>query len=88
MKKIIVILIAILVVAYIGLYAVSRDREHAAEKLYFKATKSYGKIRENPEVAPPAMLLSVRARLDEIIRRYPKTNVAKQARLNMAELYW
>lgn len=57
------------------------DGEHSAEKLLFRAMKSYKKIALNPEVAPPAMLEAVKNDLQKIVNSYPKTRAAKLARV-------
>jgi tetratricopeptide (TPR) repeat protein len=87
MKKTIAYLIIILLVAYGCLSVLSADKEYAAEKLFYQANRINQKIALNPDVAPPQMLAQVEAKLESIIKGYPKTNVAKVAYLAKAEFY-
>jgi len=87
MKKIIFILIGILVGVYMILSIITSGKEYAAERLMFRAARSYAKIRANPDVAPPGMLISVEKDLRALISRYPETPSGRMAHLSLAEIY-
>lgn len=87
MKKIIIILIAILAGLYIALSIAGSDKEYAAEKLFYQAMKMSERIAANPDVAPPKLLDDVENNLKKLLRKYPDTEVAKTADIKMAEFY-
>jgi tetratricopeptide (TPR) repeat protein len=87
MKKLIIISVGILVGLYIVLSLVSSKAEYAAERLFYRAAKKYDKIKLNPDVPSPRMLASVEKDLQKLIKKYPKTEVAKASYITLAELY-
>lgn len=87
MKRLLITLILILVAVYAVFSILGSGGEYAAEKLFYKAMKTYSKITANPDVAPPAMLTSVENGLKSLIKKYPKTSVAKTAHISLSELY-
>ena len=87
MKKIILILVVILVGVWVVLSALGSGGEYAAEKVFYHAMKINEKILLNPEVVPPKMFTSVESDLLKIMKKYPKGNMAKTARITLAEFY-
>ena len=87
MKRVVIILIAILVVLFAALSIISVDSEYAAEKLFYKAMRTYSKILINPDVIPPAMFRSVENDLSTLLKKYPNTVMAKTANISLSELY-
>lgn len=87
MKKTISILIAVLIGVCAMLAVLGSSAEYAAEKLFYKAMKINKKIAMNPDVAPPALLASVENNLTKLLKKYPKTDMAKTARIALAEFY-
>ncbi|MBI5144548.1 MAG: tetratricopeptide repeat protein, partial [Candidatus Omnitrophica bacterium] len=65
----------------------SGSGEYAAERLLYRALKNNQKILINPEVAPAKMLASIENDLERILKRYPKSETAKQAYIKLAEFY-
>ncbi len=88
MKKTIIILVAVLIGVYLMLSLVCRDKEYAAEKLFYRTTKAYNKIRINPEATPPRMLANVTGGLEKIISDYPDTRAVTNAHMSLAEVYF
>lgn len=87
MKRIILVLVLILVAVYAILSVLGSNSENAAEKLFYRATKTYRKIAINPEIAPPAMLAAVENDLQQIVEKFPEAKVAKIAQFALAEFY-
>ncbi len=87
MRKIIFTLLTILIILYISLFILGNSAEHKAEKLFYQATKAFEQIAVNPDVIPPHMAASIEKKLQTILEKYPKTNVAKIAHLAAAEFY-
>lgn len=88
MRKTVVVLLLTLIIVYVVLLiATSNDQEYIAERAFYRAMKTGEKIAVNPDVAPPAMVASVEAGLQEIIGKYSKTNIAVEARIRLAEFY-
>jgi tetratricopeptide (TPR) repeat protein len=88
MKNLILILISVLMAAF-GLLAISTSGyEYAAEKLFYRAMRINKKIALNPDVAPPAMLASLENSLQRLLKSYPESNIARTARLSLAEVYF
>lgn len=87
MKKIILILTAILIAVYICLELLSSGGEYAAERLFYRATRLNSEIVANPDVAPPQLLVTIENTLQKILQRYPKTTMAKRANITLAEFY-
>lgn len=87
MKKIIIILIAVLAGLYIALSIAGSDKEYAAERLFYRAMKTSDKIAANPDVVPPKLLDDVEDNLKKLLRKYPDTEVAKTADIKMVEFY-
>lgn len=87
MKKLIIILIVTLGAVYILLSIVSPKGEYAAERLFYKATKKYEKVKINPDVAPPGLVRSVEKDLENLIERYPNTRPGKLAHITLSEIY-
>ena len=87
MKKIVVLYIGILAAVFAVLSFVSREDEYAAEKIFYSAAKTGGRIAKNPDVAPPAMISAIDSDLKKIIQRYPETNMAVPAYISLAEVY-
>lgn len=86
-KKLIYILISILIITYIVLSLMPGGREHAAEKLLYRANKAIGKIALNPDVAPPAMLIYAESTLKAVLEKYPETVAAKHAKDSIVRFY-
>jgi len=86
-KKVIITLVSILVAVAAVLSFLGRGGEYAAEKLFYRASKTIQQIAANPDVAPPAMLMSVEKDLTRIMEKYSKTITAKAAHLKLAEFY-
>lgn len=87
MKKPLLILTAVLIISYVLLSLVSSDNEYRAEKLFYRANKTYNKIKTNPDVAPPALISSVERDLQKIIENYPETEAVKSAYARLVEVY-
>ncbi len=87
MRNTVLILIAVLMAVWGVLAVISSSGEYAAEKLFYRAMKTYKKIADNPDVAPPAMLVSVENDLKRIVEKYPDSQTAKATRLVLAEFY-
>lgn len=87
MKKLIIASIAIFVVLYITLSLLGSRGEYGAERLLYRAAKTYDKIKLNPDVPSPRMLASVERDLRKIIKKYPQTETAKSAYIRLAEVY-
>jgi len=86
MKRLSIVLVSILIVVYLALSVFSSGEEYAAEKLFYKAMKTYSKIIANPDVAPPAMIASVEKDLKSLHKKYPKSAIAKTAHILIAEM--
>jgi len=87
MKKLLFILITGLIVVYVLLAVISRDKGYEAEKLLYRAGTTYDKVRANPNVAPPGMITSVETDLLKVIKKYPDTKPAETAYMALAEVY-
>jgi len=87
MKKLTPILILILVATFVALSILGQGSEYNAEKLYYKAMKSYSVVAMNPDVVPPKIITSVEKRLKEIVEKFSSGNTAKNAHFKLAELY-
>jgi len=87
MRKIVIILIVVLVLAYMGLSLVSRDKEYAAEKAFYATTKKLNEISRNPDVVTPAMYDSIEVGLEEIIKKYKETKTVPFSYIRLAEVY-
>lgn len=88
MKKIVILLISILVALYALLsFMASHNGEYGAEKLFYKAMKMQSVVAANPEVIPPKLLTDIEGTLKTLLKKYPKTEVAKSAHVTLAEYY-
>lgn len=87
MKKTILILISILVAVFIVLSVFGIGGEYEAEKLFYRAMKVNSKIIANPDVAPPALLVSVENNFKKLIKKYPKANITKTGNIALLEFY-
>ena len=87
MKKTILILISTLLAVYLVLSVLGMGGEYAAERLFYRALKLNRKIIINPDVAPPGLAASVENDLRQLLKKYPKSNVAKRANMTLAEFY-
>lgn len=87
MKKIMLVLILVLVLTGLALSILGSGGEYAAERLLYRALKNNQKILINPEVAPATMLASIENDLQGILKKYPKSETAKQAYIKLAEFY-
>ena len=84
MKKTILVLITILMAVAVAL-SLMGDREYAAERIFYSASKTSARILANPDVAPPAMVAAAERDYMKVIDKYPGTNTAKAARIALAE---
>jgi tetratricopeptide (TPR) repeat protein len=87
MKKTVYILILIVLAVYIIFSVVSAGGEYAAEKIFYRAMKANAKITANPNVVPPKLIEYVETNLKDILKKYPKTDVARAASITLAEIY-
>lgn len=87
MKRTLLILVLILIGVWAALSLLSAGDEYAAEKIFYRAMKTNEKIVLNPEVVPPALFTSVESDLQKILKKYPKSNITKTARISLAEFY-
>jgi len=87
MKKVVIILIAVLLGAYIVLAFLSSDNEYKAEKLFYNVSMLQRQIKLNPDATPPAQIASVKSDLENIIKKYPETNTAGMSHVVLAEIY-
>lgn len=87
MKKIVIVLISILIVLFAALSIMDRGGEYAAEKLFYRAMKVNSRIMANPDVVPPKQLEYVENNIEKILRKYPKTETAKNADVTLTEFY-
>jgi len=87
MKKATLILILVLIGFYAFMFFFASGKEYKAEKAFYGAGKILNKIKLNPEATPPAMFESVESRLENIVKRYPDTGIAKRAYVILAEVY-
>ncbi len=87
MKKIVIILISVLVVVLVVLSILGAGGEYAAERLFYHAMKMNTKLTMNPDVAPPILLASVEGDLQTLIKKYPRTNIIRTAKIALAEFY-
>jgi tetratricopeptide (TPR) repeat protein len=87
MKKIILILIAILIGLYIVLAILGSRGEYAAEKMYYDAAKVAEKIAVNPDVVPPKSIDYIEKKLKALLREFPTTETARVVDIKLAEFY-
>jgi len=87
MKKTILILAIILLAVPLLLAIFTSNNEYAAERLFYKASRVYNKIKANPDVAPPLMLGTIEKNLKTIIEKHPETETAKSVHIVLAEFY-
>ena len=87
MKKAVLILIFILIATYLIFSMLGAGDEYGAERILYRAVKTYKKIAVNPDVAPPIMTASVEFNLNIILEKYPDTKTAKIAHITLAEFY-
>lgn len=87
MKKILILMAAILAVVFATLSILGSGGEYAAERLFYRAMKIAQKIMLNPDVAPPAMVTSVENILISVPQKYPRANISKSAPITLAEFY-
>lgn len=87
MKKIILVLIAILAGLFIILTVLGSRGEYAAEKLLYEALKTGSKIAANPDVVPPKLVDYIEAKMKKLLQKFPHTQVAKTANIKLAEFY-
>jgi tetratricopeptide (TPR) repeat protein len=66
---------------------ISSGYDYAAERLFYQAMKTYSKIAANPDASIPKMQIYVEKRLQKILTKYPKAEIAKEAHLTLAEFY-
>lgn len=87
MKKIILILVAILVGLYIILAILGSRGEYAAEKLYYQASRAAEKIAVNPDVVPPKSIDYIENKMKTLLRKFPATETARAVDIKLAEFY-
>jgi tetratricopeptide (TPR) repeat protein len=87
MKKIILLLVAILTGLYIVLAILGSRGEYAAEKMYYDAARMAEKIAANPDVVPPRLIDYIEKKLKTLLQRFPTTEVAKTVDIKLAEFY-
>ncbi len=87
MKKTIWVMIIVLVIVYAVLAVLGAGGEPAAEKLFYKASKMSAKIAVNPDVVPPKLLNDIEKKMNELLKKYPDTEVAKTANIKLVEFY-
>jgi len=88
MRKVVLILTAVLIVIFLILSILGKDTEYDAEKLLFTAAKRYETILSNPDVIPPHIISSVESTLKKVMQNYPETKSAHKAYLRLMELYY
>lgn len=87
MKKLLITLASILVIAWVALSVLSLGGENEAERLLYKALKAGQKMAANPDVVPPAVAAQVEKGLLTVLKRYPTSGVAVVAEMKLAEFY-
>jgi tetratricopeptide (TPR) repeat protein len=88
MKRLIIVFIAILVMVFMVFTLLDRASDYTAEKLFYRAIKTFKTIAANPDVAPPRMVKTVEGELQIIIHQYPESPMAKSASMKLVELYY
>lgn len=87
MKKLSIVLGAVLISVYAVLAFLGRNGDHAPERIYYHAMKLKQKIAANPDVAPPKILGAIEKDLRAIINKYPKSYLRRTAHIMLAEFY-
>lgn len=87
MKKIILILIAILAGLYIVLAVLGSRGEYTAEKLYYDVIRAGNKIAANPDVVPPKLIDYIEVKMKTLLQKFPNSEVAKAVDIKLAEFY-
>jgi TolA-binding protein len=63
------------------------DDQYAIEKKYWQAQRQADRVFNNPNATPPKQLERVVGILKSFAKKYPKINLALDARFNIARLY-
>ena len=63
------------------------DDQYQIEKKYWQAQRQADKVFNNPKATPPKQLERVVGILESFAKKYPKINLALDARFNIARLY-
>lgn len=87
MKNTIIAFIIILIAIFVILTFLTPDEEYKAEKMLYRASKAYSKVKINPDVAPPKLIASVENELRTIVNKYSDTNAAMAAHMALSEIY-
>jgi len=87
MKRVLLTLFIILLAVYLGLSFLSPDDEYKAEKMLYKVSRVYNKIKANPDVMPPIMVSNVEEDLLDLIKKFPHANATKSGYMKLVEVY-
>ncbi|MFH1753805.1 MAG: tetratricopeptide repeat protein [Candidatus Omnitrophota bacterium] len=87
MKNIILTLTIVLLVMWAALWLLGRNDGYIAEKILYKAARTYDKILTNPDATPPMMLEAAANDLKRVMKEYPDKEAANLARMKLIELY-
>ncbi len=87
MKKIILLLVAILIGLYIVLAILGSKGEYAAEKMYYDAGRVAEKIAANPDVVPPKSIDYIEKKLKTLLQKFPTSETARVVDIKLAEFY-